>query len=136
LVSILARPTRDEALRDACALIAGLKLKAQKFGKEFAQRTDSVAFRSTLKLAEESETEWLTRCLWTGAVPFLGAPAIALVGSAEEVASAIVDYKTIGISQFLFMGWPDLEEMTYFGREVLPLIRLKEQAAASQRRAL
>jgi alkanesulfonate monooxygenase len=65
--------------------------------------------------------------LWTGAVPYLGAPSIALVGSFEEIADAIMTYKNNGITQFLFMGWPDLEEMEYFGSGVLPLIRAREQ---------
>ena len=131
LVSILARPTREAAVRDAYAMIQPHSAKPQAFGKEFAQKTDSVAYRSTLDLAEKSESEWLTPWLWTGAIPYLGSPAIALVGSAEEIASAIMEYKEIGISQFLFMGWPDLDEMTYFGREVLPLIREKEQKVDS-----
>ena len=55
-----------------------------------------------------------------------GPTAIALVGSAEEVASAILDYKAIGVSQFILAGWPKLEEMVNFGQTVLPLIRQKE----------
>jgi alkanesulfonate monooxygenase len=129
LVSILARPTREIALRDAYAMLESLAAK-QQFGKEFAQRTDSVAYRSTLELAEKNKSDWLTPWLWTGAIPYLGSPAIALVGSAEEIASAILEYKEIGISQFLFMGWPDLDEMTFFGREVLPLVREKERELA------
>lgn len=127
LVSILARPTRAAAVRDAYEMIAPFKAGPQAFGREFAQKTDSVAYRSTLDLAESTQSEWLTPWLWAGAIPYLGSPAIALVGSAEEIASAIMEYREVGISQFLFMGWPDLEEMTYFGREVLPLIREKEQ---------
>jgi alkanesulfonate monooxygenase len=87
-----------------------------------------VAYRSTLELAEKSESSWLTPWLWTGAIAYLGSPAIALVGGAEEIASALMEYKQIGISQFLFMGWPDLDEMAYFGREILPLVREKELA--------
>lgn len=128
LVSMLVRPTREAAVRDAYAMIHSLTEKQpQAFGKEFAQRTDSVAYKSTLELSEKSKSDWLTPWLWTGAIPYLGSPAIALVGGPEEIASAIIEYKTIGISQFLFMGWPDLEEMTYFGKEVLPLVREKEQ---------
>ena len=37
-----------------------------------------------------------------------------------------MEYRRIGVSQFLFLGWPDLEEMTFFGREILPLIRRAE----------
>jgi alkanesulfonate monooxygenase len=127
LVSILARPTREEALRDAYSMIHSLSAKPDKFGKTFAERTDSVAYRSTLRLAEDSESDWLTPWLWTGAIPYLGSPAIAMVGTPEEIATAIMEYKSAGISQFLFMGWPDLEAMTYFGREILPLIRQKER---------
>jgi len=129
LVSILARPTREAAVRDACAMIQSLSAK-QAFGKEFAQKTDSVAYRSTLELAEKNKSDWLTPWLWTGAIPYLGSPAIALVGGPEEISSALMEYKELGISQFLFMGWPDLDEMTFFGQEILPLVREKEQEAA------
>lgn len=137
LVSILARPTKEAAVRDANAMIRSLAAK-QQFGKEFAQKTDSIAYRSTLELAEKCDSQWLTPWLWTGAIPYLGSPAIALVGGPEEIASAILEYKEIGISQFLFMGWPDLDEMIFFGREVLPLVRRKEAelaGAAAQVRA-
>jgi len=90
-----------------------------------------VAFGSTLALAER-EQEWLTNCLWTGAVPYLGAPSIALVGSFEEIAGALWEYKQGGITQFLFMGWPDLEEMKLFNREVLPLVRARESQSRAQ----
>jgi alkanesulfonate monooxygenase len=129
LVSILARPTREAAVHDANAMVRSLATK-QQFGKEFAQRTDSIAYRSTLELAEKCDSHWLTPWLWTGAVPYLGAPAIALVGGPEEIASAILEYKEIGISQFLFMGWPDLDEMIFFGREILPLVRDREAELA------
>ena len=36
-------------------------------------------------------------------------------------------YREIGITQFLFMGWPDDEAMSFFGREILPLVRHREQ---------
>lgn len=127
LVSIIARPTHDEAVKAAYSLIAGLGDNARKTHTEFSRRCDSVAFLSVLEMAETRASEWLTPYLWTGAVPFLGAPSIALVGSAEEVASAIMEYKRIGISQFLFMGWPDLEEMSFFSSSVLPLVRQKER---------
>jgi hypothetical protein len=32
----------------------------------------------------------------------------------------------MGVSQFLFMGWPDEEEMIFFGKEILPAIRERE----------
>ena len=84
-----------------------------------------MAFRSTYGLAE-SAPEWLTPYLWTGAVPVLGAPAISLVGGPEEIAEALFAYREAGVTQFLFMGWPDDEAMSFFGREILPLVRRRE----------
>lgn len=130
LVSLIARPTREEALAAARALVEQSGEAARDVHREFRGRSDSVAFTTTYALAEESRSDWLTPTLWTGAVPYLGAPAMALVGSAEEVAAAILDYRRIGVSQFLFMGWPDVEEMTFFGREVLPRVREGERDAA------
>jgi alkanesulfonate monooxygenase len=129
LVSLIARPTREEALAAARTLVASSGEAAREVHRDFRGRSDSVAFTSTYALAEESRSDWLTPTLWTGAVPYLGAPAIALVGSAEEVAGAILDYRRIGVRQFLFMGWPDVEEMTFFGREVLPRVREGERGA-------
>lgn len=130
LVSLIARPTREQAVRDAYAMIERVGARSREFQQEALRKSDSVGIKRSFKLAEGGESPWLTQCLWTGAIPYMGAPAIALVGSAEEVAAALTQYKQAGISQFLFMGWPDLEEMTYFSREVLPLVRQKEQACA------
>ena len=94
-----------------------------------SRKCDSVGVKANFKLAENTESQWLTPYLWVGAIPYLGAPAIALVGSSEEVAAAIIGYKRIGISQFLFMGWPDFDEMVHFSEEVLPLIRQSEREA-------
>jgi alkanesulfonate monooxygenase len=128
LVSLICRPTREQAVECAHAMLEQVGEQPRRFHKEFAEKSDSVGFKRNFELAEDSASEWLTPVLWTGAVPYLGAPAIALVGSWAEIASAIIEYKQIGISQFLFMGWPDLEEMIGFSDNVLPLIRQMEAA--------
>jgi alkanesulfonate monooxygenase len=120
LLSIIARPSRQEAVSDAYALLDRIGGKARQVHQEFSVRSDSVAFTETLALAEKNRGDWVKPWLWTGAVPYLGAPAIALVGSYEEVAGAIRAFEEVGISQFLFMGWPDVEEMKRFAGEVRP----------------
>ncbi len=123
-VCLIARPTRDEALQAALSLIGEQDYNRKlRGGQEFFSKTDSVSFKKAYELGD---TEWLTHTLWTGAVRSQGPTAIALVGTPEEIASAILEYKAAGISQFIFSGWPKLEEMLYFGRAVLPLIRQKE----------
>jgi len=122
LVSLITRPTREAALDAASVLIAGFSAQTRVVHRDFAARSDSTGFRSVYAAAEDAATEWLTPTLWTGAVPYLGAPAIALVGSYEDVADAILGYHTMGVTQFLFMGWPDVEEVRHFGEGVLPLL--------------
>ncbi|HEY6252883.1 MAG TPA: LLM class flavin-dependent oxidoreductase [Candidatus Angelobacter sp.] len=121
---IIARPTHEEALEAAHSLIDGEHQARKRDGQTaFIQKTDSVSFKAAY---QRGDIEWLTPHLWSGAVRFQGPTAISLVGSPGEIASAILEYKEIGISQFILSGWPKLDEMIYFGQEVLPLVRQRE----------
>jgi alkanesulfonate monooxygenase len=128
LVSMIARPSRKEARSAAQAMLAEVGDRARKTHQDFSRTSDSVAFTSTLAMAEESPSDWLTACLWTGAVPYLGAPAIALVGSYDEVAEAIFEFTRVGVTQFLLLGWPDAPEMIAFSEEVRPRVLAQYQA--------
>jgi alkanesulfonate monooxygenase len=120
-LSVITRPTRAEALRAATALVANYKNNAGE--KHFIRNTDSWSIQTTYDLADN---EWLNDYLWTGAVRYIGPTALALVGTPEEVASALMEYRKVGVTQFILSGWPKLDEMIRFGRDVLPLIRKKE----------
>ena len=48
---------------------------------------------------------------------------MTLLGSPQELAESFLEYKRIGVTQFIISGWPKLDEMEIFGREVLPLVR-------------
>jgi alkanesulfonate monooxygenase len=60
-------------------------------------------------------------------VPYLGPPGICLVGSPEDIVKALDEYRAIGVTQFLFMGHPDLDQMRFFGAEILPRVRERER---------
>ena len=126
LVSLIIRPTHREAVAATETLLEEVGARPRRTHEEFAKRSDSVAFTSIYALAAKGE-QWLTDYLWTGAVPFLGAPAMAIVGSPDEVADALFEFRDAGITQFLFMGWPDMTEMSIFHDEVLPLVRAREE---------
>jgi alkanesulfonate monooxygenase len=126
LVTLVSRPTRAEAVDAAQALVADAGEQARVVHGTIRDRSDSVGYAATYHLAEHG-SHWPTRYLWTGAVPYIGPPGIALVGSPADIVEAIVEYQAIGISQFLFMGHPDLEQMTFFGKEILPLVRERER---------
>jgi alkanesulfonate monooxygenase len=124
-MSIIARASREEALRAAYRLVGGLNpsLRDGEEEKRFMLKSDSVSISETYALAEN---EWLKPWLWTGAVRTHGAPAVALVGSYEEVAQALIAYARVGVTQFILSGWPKLDEMVLFGSEVLPRVRKLE----------
>ncbi|HEX4811573.1 MAG TPA: LLM class flavin-dependent oxidoreductase [Nonomuraea sp.] len=122
VLSIVVRPTRKEAVRAAYALVEQAGEQARQVQRQFAARSDSVGFAAA-QAAAERESGWLTPHLWAGAVPYLGPTAMSLVGAPEDIAEGLTAFARTGISQFVFQGRPDLETMTAFGREVLPLFQ-------------
>jgi alkanesulfonate monooxygenase len=98
--------------------------ETEKQERSILSGSDSQTLKQALATADE--VGWLNRNLWAGLVPFYGSSAITLVGSPEDLAGAFLAYKEIGVSQFIISGWPKLEEMLIFGREVLPLVRKME----------
>jgi alkanesulfonate monooxygenase len=121
-VSMIAKSTRKEAIDAAYDLIHKAGESARDVQKDIRARLDSVGFRSMYDLAER-DTAWVTPYLWAGAVPYLGPVAIALVGSADDLVDAICQYHDIGVTEFLFYGFPDLEQLRFFGTEILPRLR-------------
>ena len=89
--------------------------------RQFAARSDSTGFRSVYAAAGSGE-EWLTPTLWTGAVPVLGAPAIALLAPIKRWRRRSWATGDVGVTQFLLVGWPDVEEMQHFAAGVVPLL--------------
>ena len=120
---VICRPTREEALEAAQALLPDQDIEKQERG--ILARSDSQTLKHALAAADN--VGWLNQNLWAGLVPFYGSSAITLVGTPQELAQAFLDYKAIGITQFIISGWPKLEEMVIFGREVIPLIRESER---------
>jgi alkanesulfonate monooxygenase len=119
---VVCRPTREEALRAAHALLPGDDIGRQE--RAILSSSDSQTLKQALAAADE--VGWLSRQLWAGLVPYYGSSAMTLVGSPAELAEVFLEYKRIGVTQFIISGWPKLDEMLIFGREVLPLVRRAE----------
>jgi alkanesulfonate monooxygenase len=128
--SIIGAKSRAEALEIAYALREGADRTTpdRHLERNFIARSDSTSFKALYDVSET--TEWLTPVLWTGLVRSHGAPAIALVGSADDIAAALIDFKRAGVGQFILSGWPKAQSMQFFGEEVLPRVRRLDQRLA------
>ncbi|MBR0774225.1 LLM class flavin-dependent oxidoreductase [Bradyrhizobium diazoefficiens] len=126
-LAIIGARKRSEALEMAHALrdSADRTVPDRSLEGNFIARSDSVSFKAMHD--DAARVEWLTPALWTGLVPSHGAPAVALVGSADEIAAALIDFEHAGASQFILSGWPKAQSMEFFGQEILPRVRRLEK---------
>lgn len=129
-MAVIARPTRAEALDAAYRIRASAQhvqgVDNKRAEAAFVASSDAVGMQNSFALAER---EWLTPYLWTGLVRTHGAPCMALVGSPDDIVEGLMEFRDAGVSQFIFSGWPKLEEMLFFGREILPRVREREASA-------
>ncbi len=123
---VVCRPTHEEALAAARALLPDEETEREE--RAILNRSDSQTLKQALAAADT--VGWLNDRLWAGLVPFYGSSAMTLVGSPEELAEEFLKYKEIGVTQFIIAGWPKLDEMMIFGRDVMPLVRRAERGAA------
>ena len=127
---VLCRPTREEAVGVAESLLP--ERYDAEHERSAAVKDDSQMYREASAMAGRGD-HWLTRSLWTGLVPHHGPVWTTLLGTPADVAEAILEYKKIGVTQFIMSGWPELDEVVTFGRDVLPLVRQAEQSLEKHR---
>jgi alkanesulfonate monooxygenase len=121
-LSVICRSSREEAIAAAMSMLPDEDISKEERG--ILARSDSQTLKQALAAADN--IGWMNRNLWAGLVPYYGSSAITLLGSPQELAEIFLEYKRIGVTQFIIAGWPKLDEMLIFGREVLPLIRKAE----------
>lgn len=126
-LQVLARGTREEALTELAEIMSETDENHRAYVKAFVEAGDSEAVKNSMRLAEEAGHGWLSPVLYSGAVAYRGGPALCLVGSYEEVAAYLMEYKAAGVGQFIFSGWPARDEMRTFFRNVLPVVRAYEK---------
>jgi alkanesulfonate monooxygenase len=83
----------------------------------------SVGSQRLLAAAEKGDLQ--DRALWTPIAKALGGGgnSTALVGTAETVALALLDYYEIGVRTFLIRGFDPYNDAIDFGRELIPRVR-------------
>jgi alkanesulfonate monooxygenase len=123
-LGLICRSSREEAVRAAEALLPKDREENTTLLKD-----DSQMYKEGAAVARDAY--WLSPFLWAGLVPHYGPVWTTLLGSPQELAEAFLAYKQIGVSEFIISGWPEVDEVEIFGREVLPLIREAERASSA-----
>ena len=115
-MGLLCRPTHEEAVSAVQSL-----LPADRNESTTKLKDDSQMYREGKNI--KADGHWLTDCLWTGLVPHYGPVWTTLLGTPVEIAEALLEYGRMGVSQFIISGWPEVETVDTFGREIMPYIR-------------
>lgn len=128
----ISRDTSDEAWLQAGKLVAALDEETVKNAQAGLARSQSEGQKRMLALHEANRADgsWsdarsleIAPNLWSGVGLVRGGAGTALVGSHRDVADRIAEYAEIGIDEFIFSGYPHLEELFWFGEGVVPILR-------------
>ncbi|MEC5318975.1 FMNH2-dependent alkanesulfonate monooxygenase [Brenneria populi subsp. brevivirga] len=135
---VIVRETEEEAWAAAERLIAHLDEETIASAQKIFARMDSAGQRrmSALHRAfRERGSRAALRIapnLWAGVGLVRGGAGTALVGNPQQVAERIGEYRALGIDNFIFSGYPHLEEAHRFAELVMPLLPV---AGAAERQA-
>jgi alkanesulfonate monooxygenase len=123
-ITTVVRTTTDEAWRAAEAKLAEMPTSNSELSSSGWAR--SVGQQRLLRLRERGEV--LDSCLYTapGQRGAAGAASTWLVGSADDVASALGRYAALGITHFILSDTPYRREIIRLGDELLPRLRQLE----------
>ena len=123
-VHMIVRDTEQEAREYAEELVSKLDDEA---GKAIRNRAlDAKSLGVALQSANRDRADdhgYVEPHLWTGVGRARSGCGAALVGSVDQVMSKIEDYMKMGISAFIFSGYPHLQECEIFGTKVLPHLK-------------
>lgn len=116
--------TEDEAWRRADRILERTIALRQQAGLPVSGHTPPNAGSQRL-LDAAARGNRLDRRLWTGVAAATGAQgnSTALVGTAEQVAEALLDYYDLGITTFLIRGFDPYDDAVQYGRELIPAFK-------------
>jgi len=121
---VIARPTAEEAWAVADALLARMDPEAIAAAQRDFASTQSVGQARMASLhGGDPNRLVVSPNLWAGIGLVRGGVGTALVGSYDEVADRIAEYHDLGFDEFIFSGYPHLEEAYWFGEGVMPILR-------------
>jgi alkanesulfonate monooxygenase len=130
---VIVRETNEEAWQAAEDLIQYVDDATIAAAQAKFKSMDSVGQRRMAELHNGDRTKLeVSPNLWAGVGLVRGGAGTALVGDPETVAARIQEYADLGISTFIFSGYPHLEESIRFAELVFPLLPLETQKKLTQ----
>lgn len=123
-VHMIVRDTEAEAKEYAEHLVSKLDDEYGKLIRDRAHDSISLGVAHQAKARELADKfGYVEPNLWTGVGRARSGCGAALVGSTDQVLSAIEDYKKMGIRAFIFSGYPHIDEARHFGQRVMPELK-------------
>lgn len=117
----IARETSEQAWAEADRLLAGIAEEDIARIQAGLRRSASEGQRRMLALNQGTKDELeIHPNLWAGIGLVRGGAGTAMVGSYDEIADLVEQYRSAGITEFVLSGYPHLEEAYWFGEGVLP----------------
>lgn len=130
---VIVRETNEEAWQAAEDLIKYVDDETILFAQQKFSQMDSVGQQRMAQLHQGSRDNLeVSPNLWAGVGLVRGGAGTALVGDPQTVAARIQEYVDLGISTFIFSGYPHLEEAIRFAELVFPLLPLETQQKLQQ----
>jgi len=129
---VIVRETEDAAWQAAEDLICRVDDQTVVRAQAAFAKMDSVGQRRMAALhaggaKRKREDLEISPNLWAGVGLVRGGAGTALVGDAKTVAARIEEYAALGIDNFIFSGYPHLEESYRFAELVFPLLPRKQK---------
>lgn len=125
-VDLFARETEEAAWRDLRRQFDAVGNRGSSEATAFVGGSDSVgAARQTAyhQNVDRFEDLIIGPNLWAGFAKAKPGPTVGLVGSHQNVAERLAEYRDAGFSTFILASNPHLEEALRIGQEVLPLVQ-------------
>jgi alkanesulfonate monooxygenase len=123
-VHMIVRDTETEAREYAQELVSRLDDEKGRQIRERALDAGSLGVSHQAKNRELADMEgFIEPHLWTGVGRARSGCGAALVGSTDQIMTAIEQYRKMGIRAFIFSGYPHLDECESFGQRVLPNLK-------------
>ena len=122
---VVVRETESQAMAAANHMISKIDPAVRENFVKSYSRLDSTGQTNQVKMLQhalERGDLMVEPNLWAGVGMARSGVGVAIVGDPQQVAAKIQSYVDIGIKNFIFSGYPHVDECRRFGELVMPLV--------------